>query len=128
MTTIFSSHISQIIFHLFCTYMDSQLMPLPQPGGRPFYDRYVMVGEKKSHTEIANEIKNKTRCAILCSNLMKPTFNFVSDKIHDSVADRNNLFHVITQFLVYIKTNHGGYLESVNLGKSGVNILCIVGD
>lgn len=118
-----------IIFHLFCTYVDMQLLPLPQPGGRPFYDRYVIVGDKKSHSELMAEVKNKAKCAILVSNPLKPILHFVTpQKINDSVPDRNNLFHVITQFLYYIKAEHGGYLENVNLDKSGLNILCILDD
>uniref|UniRef100_A0A1B0GN24 Uncharacterized protein n=1 Tax=Phlebotomus papatasi TaxID=29031 RepID=A0A1B0GN24_PHLPP len=79
---------SAIIFHLFCTYLDSQLMPLPQPGGRPFYDRYVIVGDKKSQKETLAEVRNKSKCAILCTNPIKPFFNFISDdKIHESVHE-----------------------------------------
>ncbi|GAB0090352.1 transmembrane protein 209 [Sergentomyia squamirostris] len=120
---------SAIIFHLFCTYLDSQLMPLPQPGGRSFYDRYVIVGDKKSQKETLAEVRNKSKCAILCTNPIKPFFNFISDnKIHESVHDRNNLFHVLTRFIIHMKTHHEGLLEGVNLGKSGINILCVVED
>ena len=61
-------------------------MPLPQPGGRPFYTRYVVIGDKKTTNEQLSEIKNKTNCGFLCINPMKPKFNFISDnKIHNSV-------------------------------------------
>ncbi|XP_058125014.1 transmembrane protein 209 [Anopheles ziemanni] len=122
---------SAIIFHLFCTYMDSQLRPLPQPGGRPFYNRYVVVGDKKSTKETLAEVrcKNKAKCAILYSNPLKPKFNFVSDdKIHSCAYDRNNLFYVIIQFLIYMKTHNESSLEGINLGRSGINILCCVED
>uniref|UniRef100_A0A182Y2C3 Uncharacterized protein n=1 Tax=Anopheles stephensi TaxID=30069 RepID=A0A182Y2C3_ANOST len=122
---------SAIIFHLFCTYLDSQLRPLPQPGGRPFYNRYVVVGDKKTTKETLAEVnaKNKTKCAILCSNPMKPKFNFVSDdKIHSCSYDRNNLFYVIIQFLMYMKTHNECSLEGINLGRSGINILCCIDD
>lgn len=85
---------SAILFHLFCSYMDSQLMPLPQPGGRPFYNRYVVLGDKKSPRETIIEVKNKSRCAILFTNTVKPKFNFISDdKIHSCI-------HV--SFIIYI--------------------------
>ncbi|XP_053683142.1 transmembrane protein 209 [Sabethes cyaneus] len=122
---------SAIIFHLFCTYMDSQLRPLPQPGGRPFYHRYVVLADKKNPKETLAEVKtkNKAKCAILCSNPMKPKFNFISDdKIHNNAYDRNNLFYVIIQFLIYMRNHHEGLLEGINLGKSGINILCVVED
>lgn len=71
---------------MFCTYLDSQLPPLPQPGGRAFFNRYVVSGDKKSPKEIIAEVKNKTKCAILCTNIMKPKLNFISDgKIHNCV-------------------------------------------
>lgn len=84
---------SSVIFHLFCSYLDSQLRPLPQPGGRPFFNRYVIVGDKKTPTETLTEVKNKANCAILCTNLMKPKFNFISDdKIHNCVNVSNFYF------------------------------------
>ncbi|XP_055605451.1 transmembrane protein 209 isoform X2 [Uranotaenia lowii] len=122
---------SAIIFHLFCTYMDSQLRPLPQPGGRPFYHRYVVLADKKSSKETLAEVatKNKAKCAILFANSLKPKFNFISDdKIHNCAHDRNNLFYVIIQFLIYMKTHHEGLVEGINLGKSGINVLCVVED
>lgn len=122
---------SAIIFHLFCTYMDSQLRPLPQPGGRPFFNRYVVIGDKKTTKETLAEAstKNKAKCAILCSNPLKPKFNFVSDdKVHSCAYDRNNLFYVIIQFLLYMKTHNESSLEGINLGRSGINILCCIED
>ncbi|KAG4066219.1 hypothetical protein HA402_000443 [Bradysia odoriphaga] len=118
---------SAVIFHMFCTYLDSQLPPLPQPGGRAFFNRYVVAGDKKSPKEIIAEVKNKTKCAILCTNVMKPKLNFISDgKIHNSVHDRNNVFYVIIEFLMYMKSNNAGLLEGVNLGRSGINILRVI--
>lgn len=117
-----------IIFHLFCTYLDSQLHPLPDIP-RAFYNRYVILGDSKkmSAENIMKEVsKNKAKCGILCSNPITPKFNFISDKVHTSQHDRNNLFYVIIQFLMHVKTD--GTLESVNLGKSGINILNIIQD
>lgn len=73
----------QIIFHLFCAYMDSQLNPLPAPGGRPFFNRYIVLGDKKSLKETIEEVKSKSKCAILYTIPTKPKFNFISDdKVH----------------------------------------------
>ncbi|XP_073837897.1 transmembrane protein 209 [Musca autumnalis] len=121
---------SAILFHLFCVYLDSQLMPLPQGGGRPFYNRYVIIGEeKRSAKDTVALVQNKARCAILCSNPLKPKFNFISDgEIHNCAYDRNNLFYVIIQFLIYMRTHQESCLEGVNLGKSGINIMCVIED
>ncbi len=122
---------SAILFHLFCVYFDSQLYRSPEHG-RPFYDRCVMQSDnKKTSKEILDfvKIKNKAKCAILVNNPLKPKFNFISsEKIHNFSHDRNNLFYVIIQFLIHIKETCNGNLEGVNLGKSGINILCVVED
>lgn len=117
-----------IIFHLLCTYLDSQLQPLPDIP-RAFYSRYVVIGDVKKTTvdHILKDVsKNKAKCGILCSNPITPKFNFISDKVHTSSYDRNNLFYVIIQFLMHLKAD--GTMESVNLGKSGINILNIIQD
>ncbi|XP_075161880.1 transmembrane protein 209 [Haematobia irritans] len=121
---------SAIIFHLFCVYLDTQLMPLPQGGGRPFYSRYVIIGEeKRSAKDTVALVQNKARCAILCSNPLKPKFNFISDgEIHNCAYDRNNLLYVIIQFLIYMRSHQESCLEGVNLGKSGINIMCVIED
>lgn len=104
-----------IIFHLFCTYLDSQLHPLPDIP-RAFYSRYVFLGDVKkiSVENILKEVnKNKAKSLILITNPITPKFNFISgncilnlvntfdnnkflsDKVHPSSYDRNNLFYVI---------------------------------
>ncbi|XP_023303699.2 transmembrane protein 209 isoform X1 [Lucilia cuprina] len=121
---------SAILFHLFCVYLDTQLMPLPQGGGRPFYSRYVIIGEeKRSAKDTVALVQNKAHCAILCTNPLKPKFNFISDgEIHNCAYDRNNLFYVIIQFLIYMRSHQESSLEGVNLGKSGINIMCVIED
>lgn len=118
-----------ILFHLFCCYLDSQLQPLPEIS-RPFYNRYVIIGDSKK-TNVDHYVKeatrNKSKCAILCSNPITPKFNFVTDKIHGSSHDRNNLFYVIIQFLFHLKSD-GMMLETVSLGKSGLNLINVIED
>lgn len=65
--------------------MDNQLLPLPQSGGRSFYNRYVVVSDKNMTQDMIIEAqnKNKSKCAILCSDPMRPKLNFISDnKVH----------------------------------------------
>ncbi|KAH8398818.1 hypothetical protein KR222_007962 [Zaprionus bogoriensis] len=120
-----------VLFHLFCVYLDSQLMPLPQGGGRPFHSRYVLTREEKRSTkDIINAVNNKAHCAFLVTNnQLKPKFNFISEKeLHNCAYDRNNLFYVIIQFLIYMRSHQESALEGVNLGKSGINIMCVIED
>lgn len=73
--------------------MDSQLNPLPPPGGRPFFNRYVVLGDKKSLKETIEEVKSKSKCAILYTNPTKPKFNFISDdKVHHCNHVRQTLY------------------------------------
>lgn len=136
-TTVSFDHVSNdhfpndagILFHLVCCYFDSQLQPLPDIP-RPFYSRYVVIGDSKkmSVEHIVKEAtKNKSKCAILCRNPITPKFNFVTDKIHGSYNDRNNLFYVIIQLLFHLKAN-GNMLETVALGKSGLNLINVIED
>lgn len=118
-----------ILFHIFCTYLDSQLQPVPDVP-RPFYSRYVIVGDsKKSSVDyfVKETGKNKAKCAILCSNQFSPKFNFITDKIHGSNHDRNNLFYVLIEFLFHLKQD-GNVLETVSLGKSGLNLINVIED
>ncbi|XP_043649203.1 uncharacterized protein LOC122617419 [Drosophila teissieri] len=121
-----------ILFHLFCVYMDSQLMPTPQEGGRrPFYSRYVVIRDKNPIEDIVSRVNNRANCAILATGNQEsdPKFNFISgNEVQDCLHDRNNLFHVIIQFLTYMRDKRGSNLEGVSLGRSGINILDVIGD
>ncbi|EDW93252.2 uncharacterized protein LOC6532803 [Drosophila yakuba] len=122
-----------IVFHLFCVYMDSQLMPTPLEGGRrPFYSRYV-VNRDTNHPsieDIVSRVNNRANCAILATGNLEsnPMFNFISgNEVQDCLYDRNNLFHVILQFLIYLREHRGSNLEGVSLGRNGINILNVIG-
>ena len=39
---------------------------------------------------------------------------------------RNNLFHTLLMFLHHIKTKEWGKLDTVNLGRPGINILWVI--
>lgn len=47
-------------------------------------------------------------------------------KFSTLLQGRNNFFYTVLLFLHHIKTTENGLLESVNLGKSGVNMLWIL--
>ncbi|EDV50759.2 transmembrane protein 209 [Drosophila erecta] len=121
-----------IVFHLFCVYMDCQLMPTAQEGGRrPFYSRYVVIGDNNPIEDMVSRVNNRANCAILATGNHEPDpkFNFFSGKeVQDCLYDRNNLFYVIIQFLTYMREQQGSILEGVSLGRSGINILDVIDD
>ncbi|XP_002132230.2 transmembrane protein 209-like [Drosophila pseudoobscura] len=122
-----------IVFHLFCAYLDSQLMLTHQPRGgwRPFRHYYVLVRDDRrslAAKDLALAVHNQAQCAILCSGSpLDPKFNFISGReLHSCAYDRNHLFCVILQFLLYMRQRQGSSLEGVSLGKGGINIMCVI--
>ena len=49
-----------------------------------------------------------------------------SDRKLELSPGRNNLFHTLLLFLHHVKTKEGGMLDTVNLGRSGINILWVI--
>uniref|UniRef100_A0A1B0G556 Uncharacterized protein n=1 Tax=Glossina morsitans morsitans TaxID=37546 RepID=A0A1B0G556_GLOMM len=115
-----------IIFHFFCVYFDTQLLPLPHKANRPFYSRYVIIAHRYALDSVAM-VNNRAGCAILCTNPLKPNFNFVSHgEIHSCAYDRNNLFYVIIHFLLYMRKYRDNVLEGTSLGANGINIMQVI--
>ncbi|XP_001636404.2 transmembrane protein 209 isoform X2 [Nematostella vectensis] len=113
---------SQIVMHLFCTYMDSRLPADPRfPDGRTFTGLHFL----KTPDKPADA--RKSDLSIYMARLHPPHYKIVvKDEVYDIPKGRNNLFHAIIFFLHHIKTEHYGMLGRVNLGLSGVNIMCIM--
>uniref|UniRef100_A0A1B0BYW4 Transmembrane protein 209 n=1 Tax=Glossina palpalis gambiensis TaxID=67801 RepID=A0A1B0BYW4_9MUSC len=119
-----------IIFHFFCVYFDTQLLPLPHKANRPFYSRYVIIAEhNRCPLDTVAMVNNRAGCAILCTDPLKPKFNFISHgEIHNCAYDRNNLFYVIIHFLLYMRKYRDNFLEGTSLGVNGINIMHVIGD
>uniref|UniRef100_A0A1A9VSU6 Transmembrane protein 209 n=1 Tax=Glossina austeni TaxID=7395 RepID=A0A1A9VSU6_GLOAU len=117
-----------IIFHFFCVYFDTQLLPLPHKINRPFYNRYVIIAQHNRYApDSVAIVNNRAGCAILCIDPLKPHFNFISHgEIHSCAYDRNNLFYVIIQFLLYMRKYRDNCLEGTSLGANGINIMQVI--
>uniref|UniRef100_A0A1A9ZG90 Transmembrane protein 209 n=1 Tax=Glossina pallidipes TaxID=7398 RepID=A0A1A9ZG90_GLOPL len=117
-----------IIFHFFCVYFDTQLLPLPHKANRPFYSRYVIIAQhNRCALDSVAMVNNRAGCAILCTNPLKPKFNFISHgEIHGCIYDRNNLFYVIIHFLLYMRKNRDNFLEGTSLSANGINIMQVI--
>ncbi|XP_028516709.1 transmembrane protein 209, partial [Exaiptasia diaphana] len=110
---------SQIVMHMFCTYMDSRLPADPRfPDGGTFTGLHFLKTPDKPDA----------RKSDLCIYMSRPLHYkvVVEDEVFDLAKGRNNLFHAIIFFLYQVKTKDNGMLGRVNLGLSGVNILCIL--
>lgn len=112
---------SQLLLHMFCTYMDSRLPADPTfPDGRMFTGLHFLKTPDKPNAR-------KSDLCVYQSRLHPPHFKvIVEDEVYDMPKGQNNLFHTIIFFLHHVKTKHHGMLGRVNLGMSGVNILCIL--
>ncbi|XP_074609702.1 transmembrane protein 209-like isoform X1 [Acropora palmata] len=112
---------SQLVLRMFCTYMDSRL-----PADPTFPDRRTFTGLHFLKTPDKPDARKSDLC-IYQSRLHPPHFKvIVEDEVFDMPKGQNNLFHTIIFFLHHVKTKRYGMLGRVNLGKSGVNILCIL--
>ncbi|KAF5275176.1 hypothetical protein FQR65_LT04208 [Abscondita terminalis] len=109
-----------IIMHLFATYMDIQLPPIPnRPDIKPFSDCH--------YVKLKQDIPSGTTIAIQQVIEKPPHFCVVIDnKVFEMVQGYNNLFHALLFFLYQVNEKEYGMLGGINLGKSGINILWVI--
>lgn len=111
---------SQILMHFFITYMDTQLLPVPNhPEIKPFSGHYYI----KLNEEVPPGVKFAIQ--LCCEN--PPHFRVhAGGKVYEITQGYNNLFHTILFFLHRVNEIEYGMLGGINLGKSGVNILWVI--
>ncbi|KAJ2476666.1 hypothetical protein EV174_004854 [Coemansia sp. RSA 2320] len=109
---------AQLLFHLFCTFMDQTLPPV-QNSRHPFTDRYVMQPDRKSDHNLPVQIIQVVR--------KRPHFCLiVKGSFYDVTANRNNLFITLILFVLEIQRECAGYLGLTNLGGKHVDLLAVV--
>uniref|UniRef100_A0A6M2DHF4 Putative cytochrome n=1 Tax=Xenopsylla cheopis TaxID=163159 RepID=A0A6M2DHF4_XENCH len=114
---------SALIMHLIATYLDSQLVPLPQqPDGKPFSSQYLSTNVSEKPVRVPGKFK------IHQTQINPPSYVLVTDTvINVPLKGRNNLFHTLILFLHYLHTKHNGMLGRVSLGPAGINVLWVIG-
>uniref|UniRef100_L7M7R6 Putative cytochrome n=1 Tax=Rhipicephalus pulchellus TaxID=72859 RepID=L7M7R6_RHIPC len=112
---------SAIVLHLLCTYLNSRLPPDPRfPDGKTFTSQFFYKAPNKPSAD-------KDALCIYQTSVLPPHYRvIVGEDTCDLPKGRNNLFYAILLFLHCIKTKHGGMLGRINLGLSGVNVLCVL--
>ncbi|KAJ9587901.1 hypothetical protein L9F63_018682, partial [Diploptera punctata] len=112
---------SAIVMHLFATYLDSQLPPLPQnPDGRPFTAQHFAKTPDKP-------VQNRNTLTIYQVQISPAHYILLNGEDTLEVPKgRNNLLHTILLFLHQINTKEHGMLGRVNLGPSGINLLWVI--
>ncbi|KAJ1902566.1 hypothetical protein LPJ81_003536 [Coemansia sp. IMI 209127] len=110
---------AQLLFHLFCTFMD-QTMPPVQNSRHPFTDRYVLQPDRKPDNNLPIQIIQVVR--------KRPHFCLiVKGSFYDVAANRNNLFITLIIFILEIQRECAGYLGLTNLSGKQVNLLSVIG-
>lgn len=107
--------------HLFATYLDTQLMPLPnKPDAKPFSScHYIKM------TDPLPQLTPNT-LAIHQVNEKPPLYRVIVGQEVYELQGYNNLFNSILFFLYHVNKREHGMLGQVNLGKAGVNMLWII--
>ncbi|NWR45068.1 TM209 protein, partial [Regulus satrapa] len=120
----FSPLFTQILMHVFCTYLDSRLPPHPKyPDGKTFTSQHFIQTPDKPDTS------NENVFCIYQSSINPPHYELIYEcNVSSLPKGRNNMFHTLLMFLYIIKTKESGMLGRVNLGLSGVNVLWIFGE
>ncbi|KAI4466723.1 hypothetical protein MML48_2g00003042 [Holotrichia oblita] len=113
---------SAIMMHLFASYLDTQLLPLPnQPDVKPFSGyHYLKQGEKLPN------LTNQSLLIQQCSDSPPYYRVIIGEEIYELVKGYNNLFHCILLFLYHVNKRQDGMVGRVNLGRSGLNMLWII--
>lgn len=111
---------SQIIIHLFCTYMDELLSNDNSMFSQDLFTRYHYVRYP------ANPDKVHSNAKIYQSQIHPPHFNVIVGKeTWHILRGRNNLFQALVLFLWYIKENWKGFLHQTYLGTPSIGLLSI---
>uniref|UniRef100_A0A5S6QRW8 Transmembrane protein 209 n=1 Tax=Trichuris muris TaxID=70415 RepID=A0A5S6QRW8_TRIMR len=111
---------TEILFHLFCTFLDNQLPVSP----------LCLDGRTFSAEHVAKAPNVPCPCAsTLCiyqTSVNPPHFQLIQGiEWHDMGKGKNNFFYTIILFLQALKVQRGAFLDQVNLGPSGLNLLWI---
>nr|CAB3267070.1 transmembrane protein 209 [Phallusia mammillata] len=111
-----------IVMHMFCTYMDSHLPPHPRyPEGKTFTSQYFVQAPRKPSTG------TDTKIQILQTKFHPPHYQLVTmETTYNPPPGRHNLFVTLLLFLHWIKTKESSMLGALNLGLSGINLLCVI--
>jgi hypothetical protein len=112
---------SAVVMHLFATYLDSQLPPMPQkPDGRPFTSSHFSKTPDKSA-----QLKNTL--TIYQVQMNPPHYVLLDgEDILEVRNGHNNLFHTLLLFLHLLNTKEYRMLGRLKLVLLGVNLLRVI--
>ncbi|KFD67176.1 hypothetical protein M514_20612 [Trichuris suis] len=111
---------TEILFHLFCTFLDNQLPISPLClDGRTFSAEHVAKAPNVPCT-------GPSTLCIYQAAVNPPHFQLIhGNEWHDVGKGKKNFLYTIILFLQALKLHRGAFLDQVNLGPSGLNMLWI---
>lgn len=112
---------AQIVFHLFCTFMDFVLPDQQSANGKPFTGKYVAISETPD--------LSKSSVILYQRQVHPPHFEVVSShptEVWQVMQGRSNLFQALVLFIYCVKQKLCGYLGQILLSTSQINLLCVV--
>ncbi|VDP32633.1 unnamed protein product [Soboliphyme baturini] len=114
---------TEVVFHCFCTYMNTRLPPNPlYLDGKAFTDRYVVRFGNKPQM-------NRSFPVLYQSSLNPPHFVLLfNGEQYDVGKGKYNMFLTLILFLQILKIKSNGFLGSVSLHSSRLNILWVLDD
>ncbi|XP_057669567.1 transmembrane protein 209 [Diorhabda carinulata] len=111
-----------VIMHLLASYLDTQLMPLPNmPDTKAFSGHHYL--------KITDKVPVLTGNSLFIQEVSEKPPHYrvvVAGKTYEMVKGYNNLFHSILFFIYHVNKMEHGMLGRVNLGRAGVNILWVI--
>ncbi|KAG5891421.1 hypothetical protein JTB14_031487 [Gonioctena quinquepunctata] len=111
-----------IVMHLLASYLDTQLMPLPNmPDTKAFSGHHYI--------KVLDKMPELTPNSLFIQQVSEHPPHYrviVREKVYEMVKGYNNLFHSILFFIYHVNKIEHGMLGRVNLGRAGVNILWVI--
>ncbi|CAH0550513.1 unnamed protein product [Brassicogethes aeneus] len=111
-----------IIMHLLASYMDTQLMPMPnKPDTKAFSGHHYI--------KFTDKMPELTPSSLFIHQASEKPPHYrviVGEKVYEMIKGYNNLFHSFLFFIYHVNKVEHGMLGRVNLGKAGVNMLWII--
>ena len=112
---------SQIVMHMFVTFMDQNMPAFDETSQTPFTSRHFVPVSGETDTTKSSDVK-----IVQCS-VHPPHFRVVTKVgTWEVLHGRNNLFHNLILFAYYVKMHKNGFLHQVDLSGDAIGLLKVI--
>jgi len=113
---------SQIVLHLFCTFMDNAMPDQQTFNGKPFTNRHLVITPGTPDS-------TKTSVIIYQRHIHPPHFEIVSSQPNETwevFQGRNNLFHSLMLFIYCVQKKFSSHLDQISLANPRIRLLSVI--